>query len=170
MFSLPWPVPAVGDGRPPRRGPAEYFLWTPVGDCHWVKGHDCPLFRLPGTRPDFWRDKIRGNRERDKRLMASLVSHEWRGALVWECASHELGARPEQVIGQLAGWLETKQPGIEVRGRRGVPCRSISEAWQWAICARYKPTGRAPTSASSARRSHCTPQLWVVTGAEIGLF
>ena len=29
-----------------------------VHGCFW-HGHDCPLFRLPGTRTDFWRDKIR---------------------------------------------------------------------------------------------------------------
>lgn len=56
MFSLPWPVPAVGDGRPPRRGPAEYFLWTPVGACHWAQPpiqHSQFVFaNLPGLPVD----------------------------------------------------------------------------------------------------------------------
>lgn len=106
---------------------ARYKAVVLVHGCFW-HGHDCPLFRLPGTRTNFWRDKIQGNRERDNRVMASLVSQGWRVAMVWECALREPGARPEQVIGQLAGWLETEQPGIEVRGRSGVVCRSISEA------------------------------------------
>ena len=30
--------------------------------CFW-HGHDCPLFKVPATRPEFWRKKISGNRE-----------------------------------------------------------------------------------------------------------
>ena len=35
-----------------------------VHGCFW-HGHDCPLFRLPGTRRAFWDAKIKRNRERD---------------------------------------------------------------------------------------------------------
>ena len=35
-----------------------------VHGCFW-HGHDCALFRLPGTRRAFWEAKINRNRERD---------------------------------------------------------------------------------------------------------
>lgn len=86
-----------------------------VHGCFW-HGHDCPLFKLPSTRTDFWENKIRGNRERDDRAVAILRSQGWRIAVVWECSLRGSGARQEQVIQQLAVWLDTEQPGIEIRG------------------------------------------------------
>lgn len=86
-----------------------------VHGCFW-HGHDCPQFKLPATRTEFWTEKIRGNRDRDERSIASLVSQDWRVAVVWECALRGPGAHPGQVIGQLAEWLETEQPKFEVRG------------------------------------------------------
>lgn len=44
-----------------------------IHDCFW-HGHDCPLFRLPGTRTDFWTEKIDRNRERDTEVRVSLES------------------------------------------------------------------------------------------------
>src|SRR5688500_15794308 len=37
-----------------------------VHGCFW-HGHDCPLFKWPATRAEFWRKKIEGNRARDAR-------------------------------------------------------------------------------------------------------
>src|ERR1700719_1649815 len=37
-----------------------------VHGCFW-HGHDCPLFKLPATRSEFWASKIAGNRTRDNR-------------------------------------------------------------------------------------------------------
>lgn len=56
-----------------------------VHGCFW-HGHDCPMFRLPATRPDFWSAKIAGNRERDRRTLQALLGSGWRVLTVWECA------------------------------------------------------------------------------------
>jgi DNA mismatch endonuclease (patch repair protein) len=56
-----------------------------VHGCFW-HGHNCPLYRLPKTRPEFWLSKIEGNRERDKRVSDQLTSAGWRVIEVWECA------------------------------------------------------------------------------------
>jgi DNA mismatch endonuclease, patch repair protein len=56
-----------------------------VHGCFW-HGHDCPLFRWPRTREDFWRTKITTNRDRDERAVAQLVTSGWRVLTVWECA------------------------------------------------------------------------------------
>jgi DNA mismatch endonuclease (patch repair protein) len=73
--------------------------------CFW-HGHDCPLFKLPSTRPNFWREKIGRNRERDGHVLASLLADGWRVAVVRECAIRGTGKRPwETVCTALATWI-----------------------------------------------------------------
>lgn len=76
-----------------------------VNGCFW-HGHDCPMFRWPATRQEFWRAKITGNLERDVRNIAALLSSGWRVALIWECALKGRGKLPpEAVIDSLIDWL-----------------------------------------------------------------
>lgn len=56
-----------------------------VHGCFW-HGHDCPLYRLPKTRPEFWAGKIGGNKKRDERVARELESDGWRVLTVWECS------------------------------------------------------------------------------------
>ena len=56
-----------------------------VHGCFW-HGHDCPLFRLPATRSEFWEAKISRNRERDREVLGALKTTGWRCLTVWECA------------------------------------------------------------------------------------
>ncbi len=55
-----------------------------VNGCFW-HGHDCALFRWPATREDFWRDKIAGNINRDRKTVALLLDQGWRLMNIWEC-------------------------------------------------------------------------------------
>lgn len=55
-----------------------------VHGCFW-HGHDCHLFRWPKSRPEFWKKKITGNRERDSRAVTRLVELGWNVETVWEC-------------------------------------------------------------------------------------
>ena len=56
-----------------------------VHGCFW-HGHDCRFFKWPATRPEFWREKISDNRERDKRDICRLKNLGWRVLVIWECA------------------------------------------------------------------------------------
>nr|WP_281406426.1 very short patch repair endonuclease [Rhodoblastus acidophilus] len=56
-----------------------------VSGCFW-HGHDCPMCRMPSTRPDFWAKKIAGNRDRDRRTEDALGAAGWRLLVVWECS------------------------------------------------------------------------------------
>jgi DNA mismatch endonuclease (patch repair protein) len=49
--------------------------------CFWHGHLGCPLFRLPGTRKEFWLVKIGTNR-----VLGSLLAEGWRVATVRECA------------------------------------------------------------------------------------
>lgn len=87
-----------------------------VHGCFW-HGHDCGLYKVPGTRPEFWREKIESNRVRDGRAEARLRETGWRVGVVWECALRGKGRQPpEQVAARVADWLDSQQDALEVRG------------------------------------------------------
>ncbi|HTV55670.1 MAG TPA: very short patch repair endonuclease [Terriglobia bacterium] len=58
-----------------------------VHGCFWHQhpSSHCRLARMPKSRLDFWGPKLRGNRQRDERVKASLENHGWRVIEVWEC-------------------------------------------------------------------------------------
>lgn len=102
-------------GRPdmvfPRRRAALF-----AHGCFW-HGHDCHLFRLPGTRPEFWQAKIDANRARDAAAEATLLASRWRVGAVWECALRGRGALPfPEVMDRCAAWLRSTEPQLDIRG------------------------------------------------------
>jgi len=86
-----------------------------VHGCFW-HGHDCPLFKWPATRPEFWREKIGRNRANDHKAMEALLAKGWRVGIVWECAIRGAGKNVERVAQRLADWLRSNAPFIEERG------------------------------------------------------
>lgn len=93
-----------------------------VNGCFW-HGHDCPLFRLPGSNGAFWRAKIDANRARDERTLASLQHLGWRTSVVWECA---LRGQPQSAVtgvaDRLEQWLKNGTGNLDLRGG-GTPVR-----------------------------------------------
>jgi DNA mismatch endonuclease (patch repair protein) len=87
-----------------------------VHGCFW-HGHDCHLFRLPATRPEFWQAKIEGNAGRDRKAVKALVDAGWRVGTIWECALKGKTRRPAgEVAGVLADWLCGEEPKLEMGG------------------------------------------------------
>jgi DNA mismatch endonuclease, patch repair protein len=68
-----------------------------VRGCFW-HGHDCPMCRMPATRPAFWRTKIEENRARDRKAVAALTASGWRALIVWECALRGPERQPDGVV------------------------------------------------------------------------
>lgn len=89
-----------------------------VNGCFW-HGHDCPLFRWPGTREEWWREKIQRNRTNDSRNQQALQEADWRVAVVWECALKGRERIPEDEIATtLAAWLRAgSESTLLIRGR-----------------------------------------------------
>ena len=56
-----------------------------VHGCFWHKHEGCKRATLPKTNRTFWRNKLDGNVERDKRVVELLQNKGWRVLLVWEC-------------------------------------------------------------------------------------
>ncbi len=61
-----------------------------VHGCFWHL-HGCSLTKMPATRPEFWRDKLEGNRQRDEVAFGELRELGWRIATVWECSLRNKG-------------------------------------------------------------------------------
>ena len=88
-----------------------------VHGCFW-HGHNCHLFRLPGTRTDFWASKISANQKRDETVRSALLSDGWRIATVWECAlKGKARLDLQELLTHLTTWLEDDEGLFEIRGR-----------------------------------------------------
>lgn len=55
-----------------------------VHGCFW-HGHDCPKGRPPKSRLDYWKPKLDGNTERDRRNEEALRSLGWSVLVIWQC-------------------------------------------------------------------------------------
>ncbi|MFX1736390.1 very short patch repair endonuclease [Paraburkholderia sp. A1RI_3L] len=97
-----------------------------VHGCFW-HGHDCPLFKWPQTRPEFWREKIARNRANDAKALAALAARGWRIAIVWECAIRGADRDVGALIEQLETWLRSGAFTLfEARGPRAAQPLQVS--------------------------------------------
>ena len=77
-----------------------------VHGCFWHM-HQCPLFRLPATRTEWWNQKLTLNRQRDLAEQDKLRELGWRVLLVWECAIKGRRKIPEaELMAMVSEWLK----------------------------------------------------------------
>lgn len=56
-----------------------------VNGCFW-HGHECcSLFVMPKSNTDFWKTKIKRNRERDQQNYLLLMDAGWQVLVIWQC-------------------------------------------------------------------------------------
>lgn len=79
-----------------------------VHGCFWHR-HDCVYFKMPGTRPEFWAEKLGGNVRRDAIAQAALKEAGWRSLVVWECAVRaSMKSKSEtDVVALVTNWLKS---------------------------------------------------------------
>lgn len=58
--------------------------------CFWHAHQACPRSKLPTTRAEFWKRKISGNVERDRKNQETLKEQGWDVITIWQC---ELSSR-----------------------------------------------------------------------------
>jgi len=63
-----------------------------VNGCFWHGHEGCPKFRMPQTNVEFWENKIRRNRERDRQNYSVLRENGWQVIVLWEC-----GLKPSKI-------------------------------------------------------------------------
>jgi DNA mismatch endonuclease (patch repair protein) len=83
-----------------------------VHGCFWHAHSGCPLAKEPATNAEFWRAKLRANRERDRRAVERLLELGWRVAVIWECAVR--GSKDHAgLAGSVAAWIAGNSPYSE---------------------------------------------------------
>lgn len=87
-----------------------------VHGCFW-HGHDCPMFKLPATRQDFWREKIERNQARDSENEAALLNAGWRVMTIWECALRGRDRlSPPAVASGVRNWFDSRELEASLSG------------------------------------------------------
>jgi DNA mismatch endonuclease (patch repair protein) len=87
-----------------------------VHGCYW-HGHDCPRFKLPSTRREFWAAKISKNKQRDQRASERLLESGWRVLTVWECSLVGPARRNfADVMGFCERFVRTRECSSELSG------------------------------------------------------
>lgn len=56
-----------------------------INGCFWHLHQNCKYFVYPKQNADFWKNKILGNVERDKRNYNILMAEGWKVIIIWEC-------------------------------------------------------------------------------------
>jgi DNA mismatch endonuclease, patch repair protein len=56
-----------------------------VHGCYWHRHVGCPRATFPKTNKEFWRDKFRANRARDRAALVALEALGLRSVVIWEC-------------------------------------------------------------------------------------
>lgn len=85
-----------------------------VHGCFWHQHPDCRKATLPKRNAEFWREKLEGNAERDRRTYERLRELGWHVLVVWECeVQREWNSLPERLDKRLRGSIdpETGRPG-----------------------------------------------------------
>ncbi|MCO6051512.1 very short patch repair endonuclease [Mesorhizobium sp. RP14(2022)] len=101
-------------GRPDLVFP-KYRAAVFVHGCFW-HGHDCSLFRLPGTRQEFWQQKIGRNQARDAEVRLRLSGMGWRQLAIWECAFRGPGQIGlQETVRRAADWIRSDSNLYEIR-------------------------------------------------------
>lgn len=84
-----------------------------VNGCFWHAHANCPYFRLPTSRREFWEAKLLSNRQRDATSIAQLVEDGWKVITVWECALRSDAAKTVLLAGELI--RDATRPCWEIR-------------------------------------------------------
>lgn len=64
-----------------------------VNGCFWHGHEGCRYFVWPKNNAEFWKEKITGNIQRDKRNHRLLEEQGWRVIEIWECEPKKKSAQ-----------------------------------------------------------------------------
>ncbi len=68
-----------------------------VNGCFW-HGHSCNRGRLPKSRRTYWKNKVDGNRRRDRRVRRQLRALGWQTMTIWQCHLKRLESVQNRLI------------------------------------------------------------------------
>lgn len=56
-----------------------------VNGCFWHGHEECNSYVVPKSRTEYWKEKIRRNKERDEKELNELARMGWHCITIWEC-------------------------------------------------------------------------------------
>jgi DNA mismatch endonuclease (patch repair protein) len=62
-----------------------------VRGCFWHQHEGCIDSHIPKTRRDYWRPKLKRNRQRDEENGRKVRKLGWRVLVLWECELSDIG-------------------------------------------------------------------------------
>ena len=74
----------------------KYKIVIFIHGCFW-HGHTCKRGTLPTTNTEFWKTKIGGNVERDKRDISELEKQNWKVIIIWQCEIKNIKLQNERL-------------------------------------------------------------------------
>ncbi|MEK5321806.1 very short patch repair endonuclease [Paenibacillus polymyxa] len=78
----------------------KYKLVIFIDSCFW---HQCPLHsNIPKNNREFWKKKLLGNVERDKKVTGHYVSSEWKILRIWE---HDFKTEFDKTVSLIADFI-----------------------------------------------------------------
>ena len=86
-----------------------------VHGCFWHCHEGCRYAKMPSTRPDFWKAKLRANVDRDRQSIEKLNLMGWRVLCVWECATRS-AKTASSLQDSLRGWIDSDAQLGEIGG------------------------------------------------------
>ncbi|MEX1212451.1 MAG: very short patch repair endonuclease [Balneolaceae bacterium] len=87
-----------------------------VHGCFWHR-HNCNRFKWPGTRPEFWKEKLNANAKRDERHREELINEGFRILTIWECALVGTSRTSPELLGsEVETWLKSTETDLEICG------------------------------------------------------
>lgn len=93
-----------------------------VHGCFWHQHSQCSKATVPKTRLEYWRPKLRRNRERDIEVKRKLEQLGWSILVIWQC---ELRTE-EAVVSRLLEFLGPARGASKRRAANSTPATSPS--------------------------------------------
>jgi DNA mismatch endonuclease (patch repair protein) len=75
----------------------KYHVVIFINGCFWHGHGNCKYGHLPKTNTDFWKAKISGNIERDKRNISELEKQGWNVIVIWQCEIKNIELQNERL-------------------------------------------------------------------------
>lgn len=86
-----------------------------INGCFWHGHSNCKFFRLPGTRTEYWKNKINKNQYNDAKSIELLLANNWRVCIIWECKIRASKKNLTQLTEILSNFLKGKESFLELR-------------------------------------------------------
>jgi DNA mismatch endonuclease (patch repair protein) len=75
----------------------KYHTVILINGCFWHGHENCKYGHLPKSNTEFWKTKIRGNIERDKRDILELKKQGWNVIVIWQCEIRNIELQSERL-------------------------------------------------------------------------